>query len=138
MNEKFIIYFGFPSTDEMLKNVENFAANTKQSLENAWIDLIHSFMSQYTPFDGEDLFIPTLFSEVYEMQVIPPPYEQQKYPELLGKTKFRLPAISFKSDYVTCKATGEKVKIKDEDLEHLCNRLMIWVDVKEVSYAWAT
>ena len=138
MDEKFVIYFGFPSTEVMLKNVESFASNTDQSLEDAWIDLIHSFMRKYSPFDDEDLFIPTVFSEVYEMQVIPPLYEQQKYPEILGKTKFRLPALSFKDEYVTCKETGERVRIRDEDLSLLCDRLQVWIDVKDVSYAWVT
>jgi hypothetical protein len=138
LSEKFIIYFGFPSTKQMLKNVENFAFNTNQSLEDAWIDLIHSFMRKYNPFENEDLFIPTVFSEVYEMQVVPPKYEQQKYPEILGEKKFCLPALSFKDDYVTCKETREKIKIRDEDLELLCSRLKIWVDIKDVSYAWIT
>ena len=138
LSEKFIIYFGFPSTEQMLKNIENFAFNTNQSLEDAWIDLIHSFMRVYNPFEEEDLFIPTVFSEVYEMQVVPPPYEQQKYPEILGKTKFCLPALSFKDEYVTCKETGEKIKIRDEDLEYLCERFKHWVDIREVSYAWIT
>ena len=75
MDEKFVIFFGFPSTPEQLENIEKFAAKTDQSLENAWIDLLHRFMEDYNPFEGEDLFIPTIFSEVYEMQVIPPPYE---------------------------------------------------------------
>jgi hypothetical protein len=134
MKEKFVIYFGFPSTDEMLQNVEKFASNTNQSLEDAWIDLIHSFMRRYRPFDDEDLLIPTIFSEVYEIQVIPPLYEQQKYPEILGKTKFKLPALSFKDEYVTCKETGERIRIEDEDLKLLCDRLQIWIDVKDVSY----
>jgi len=138
MQEKFIIYLGFPSTEEMLKNVENFAFNTNQSLEDAWIDLIHSFMRKYSPFEDEDLFIPTVFSEVFERQVIPPPYEQHKYPEILGETKFKLPALGFKDEYVTCKATGERIKIRNEDLELLCDRLQIWIDVKDVSYAWIT
>jgi hypothetical protein len=138
MDEKFVIYFGFPSTDVMLKNVESFASNTNQSLEDAWIDLIHTFMREYNSFEEEDLFIPTVFSEVFEMEVIPPPYEQHKYPEILGKTKFKLPALSFKDEYVTCMGTGERVKIRDEDLELLCDRLQIWIDVKDVSYAWIT
>jgi hypothetical protein len=138
MSEKFVIYFGFPSTDVMLRNIESFAFNTDQSLEDAWIDLIHSFMREYNPFEEEELFIPTVFSEVFEIQVIPPPYEQQKYHEILGKTKFRLPALSFKDDYVTCKETRERVKIKDEDLEYLCDRFKVWVDIREVSYAWST
>lgn len=136
MDEKFAIFFGFPNTPEQLENVENFAANTDQSLENAWIDFLHRFMEQYSPDGEESKFISTLFSQVYEMQVIPPPYEQQKYPEMLGKTKFRLPALSFKDDYVTCKETGEKIKITDEYLEDLCDKFMIWIDVGEVSYAW--
>jgi hypothetical protein len=136
MKEKFVIYFGFPSTDEMLSNVESFAANTNQSLEDAWVDLIHSFMRRFKPSDDGDEFIPTVFSEVFEMQVIPPSYEQQKYPEILGKTKFRLPALSFKDEYVTCRETGDSIKIKDEDLALLCERLQIWIDVKDVSYAW--
>jgi len=138
MKEKFVIYFGFPSTDEMLQNVEKFASNTNQSLEDSWIDLIHTFMGRYRPFDDEDLLIPTIFSEVYEMQVIPPPYEQQKYPEILGKTKFQLPALTFRDEYVTSKENGDRVKISDEDLELLCERLQIWIDVKDVSYRWIT
>lgn len=138
MTEKFVIYFGFPSTEEMLRNVESFASNTDQSLEDAWIDLIHTFMRQFNPSNDGVSFIPTVFSETFEMEVIPPPYEQQKYPEILGKTKFRLPAISFKDDYVICKATGEKIEIKDDDLEYLCDRFRFWIDVKDVSYAWIT
>lgn len=134
MDEKFVIYFGFPSTEVMLKNVESFASNTNQSLEDAWIDLLHRFMEEYNPFDGDDLFIPTVFSEVFELQVIPPPFEQQKYRRVLGKTKFRLPALSFKGDCVTCKATGERIKIDDEDLEHLCERFKTWIDIGEVAY----
>lgn len=134
MCEKFVIYFGFPSTPEQLENVEKYAAKTDQSLENAWIDLLHRFIEDYHPLEGEDLFIPTVFSEVFELQVIPPPFEQQKYRRVLGKTKFRLPALSFKEDYVTCKSTGELIKIADEDLEHLCQRFKTWIDIGEVAY----
>jgi len=135
-NEKFVIYFGFPSTEEMLKNVESFAFNTNQSLEDAWIDLLHSFMRRYRPCDDGDLLIPTVFSEIYAMQVIPPPYDQQKYPEILGSSNFRLPALSFKDEYVTCKETGDRLKIDDRVLELLCDRFKYWIDVKDVIYVW--
>lgn len=134
MDEKFVIYFGFPSTLEQLENVEKFASKTNQSLENAWIDLLHRFMEGHNPFEGGDLFIPIVFSEVFGLQVIPPPFEQQKYRRVLGKTKFRLPALSFKEDYVTCKVTGETIKIVDEDLGRLCQRFKVWIDVDEVAY----
>jgi hypothetical protein len=136
MSEKFVIYFGFPSTEEMLKNVESFASNTDQSLENAWVDFLHRFMEQYSP-DGEgSLFIPTIFSEVFEMQVIPPPYEQQKYPKSLGETIFRLPCLAFMGDCVTAKETGERIKITDEVLEELCNQFRQFIDTKYACYEW--
>jgi len=136
MSEKFVIYFGFPSTEEMLKNVESFASNTDQSLENAWVDFLHRFMEQYSP-DGEgSLFIPTIFSEVFEMQVIPPPYEQQKYPKSLGETIFRLPCLAFMDDCVTAKETGEQIKITDEVLEELCNQFRQFIDTKYACYEW--
>lgn len=136
MSEKFVIFFGFPGTKEMVENVERFADNTNQTLEMAWIDLLHSFMLEFKPNkDGEPL-IPAAFSEAYEMQVILPAYEQSKYPEVLGKTTFKLPALSFKDDFVTSKATGERIKIKDEDLEYLCNRFKEWIDIEEVIYEW--
>ena len=136
MKEKFVIYFGFPSTDVMLRNVESFASNTNQSLEDAWIDLIHSFMRKYNPFEGDDLFIPTVFSEVFEMQVIPPPYEQQKYPKSLGESIFRLPCLAFMDDCVTAKETGERIKITDEVLEELCNQFRKFIDTKYACYEW--
>lgn len=138
MPEKFIIYFGFPSTEAMLGNVESYSSNTDQSLEDAWIDLLHTFMRQFSPSDGGNTFISTVFSEVYGMEVIPPPYEQQKYPQNLGKTKFRLPAICFKDEYVICKATRGKIEITNQDLEYLCDRFKFWIDVRDVSYSWVT
>lgn len=135
-NEKFVIYFGFPSTYDQIENVEKFAAKTNQSLENAWIDLLHSFMEQYSPSEEGGLFIPTVFAEAYGMQVVPPLYEQQKYPETIGNTTFKLPALSFKDDFVKCKQSGKRIKIEDKYLELICNRFKIWIDVNEVSYLW--
>lgn len=60
MTEKFVTYFGLPSTDEMLKNVVSFVSNINESLENAWIDFIHRFMRHFKSSDDGDQFIPTV------------------------------------------------------------------------------
>jgi hypothetical protein len=60
ITEKSITYFGFPSTNKMLKNVESFASNINQSLANAWIDLIYRFMKHFKSSDNGDQFIPSV------------------------------------------------------------------------------
>lgn len=112
MTEKFISYFGFQSNDEMLKNEASFASNINESLENAWIDFIYRFMRHFkSSNDGGSIYSLSNF-EVNKIEVIPPPHKQQKYPEILGKTKFRLPALSFRNEYVIFKETGKKIKNK--------------------------
>jgi len=136
MKEKFVIFFGFPGSQDQIENVEKFSEKTSQSLENAWIDFLHSFMMQYYPDGGDELFISTLFSKAYEMQVTPPNYEHSKYPEILGKTMFKLPALSFKQDFVTCKETGERYKVTDHHLKSLCALFQVFIEVTEVDYEW--
>jgi hypothetical protein len=138
MTEKFVIYFGFPSTDEMLKNVENFASNTDQSLEDAWIDLLHKFIRDWKPNDDHESFIESGFSSIYDFTVIPPPFIQQKYPKSLGETIFRLPCLAFMDDCVTAKETGGRIKISDEVLEELCYRFRQFIDTKYACYEWCS
>jgi len=138
MKEKFVIYFGFPSTDEMLKNVENFASNTDQSLEDAWIDLLHKFIRDWKPNDDHESFIESGFSSIYDFTVIPPPFIQPKYPKSLGETIFRLPCLAFMDDCVTAKETGEQIKISDEVLEELCYRFRQFIDTKYACYEWCS
>ena len=107
MDDKFVIYFDFPSTPEQIENVEKFSLITNQSIEDAWIDLVHTFMREWKPDDNHESFIDVRFSSVYGFSVIPPPSIQQKYPESIGKTIFKLPCLTFKDDYVTVKETGE-------------------------------
>ena len=135
MTEKFVIYFGFPSTEEMLKNVENFASN--QSIENAWVDLLHTFIRKFKLNDDDDeSFIDSRFSYVYGFSVTSPPYIQQKYPKSLGETIFRLPCLAFMDDYVTAKETGERIKITDVALEELCDQFELFIDIKYACYEW--
>ena len=135
MTEKFVIYFGFPSTEEMIKNVENFASN--QSIENAWVDLLHTFIRKFKLNDDDDeSFIDSRFSYVYGFSVAAPPYIQQKYPKSLGETIFRLPCLAFMDDYVTAKETGERIKITDVTLEELCYEFERFIDTKYACYEW--
>jgi hypothetical protein len=134
MKEKFVIYFGFPSTPEQIENVEKFASN--QSIEDAWVDLLHTFIRDFRPNDDHESFIDSRFSYVYGFTVIPPPFIQQKYPRSLGKTTFRLPCLAFMDDYVTAKETGERIKITDVALEELCNQFQLFIDTKYARYEW--
>jgi hypothetical protein len=136
MSEKFVIYFDFPSTPEQIENVEKFSLNTEQSIEDAWIDLVHTFTREWKPDGDDESFIDVRFSSVYGFSVISPPYIQQKYPESIGKTTFKLPCLTFKADCVTVKVTGERIKIADDVLEELCCQLRAFIDTKDVSYAW--
>jgi len=136
MDDKFVIYFDFPSTPEQIENVEKFSLNTSQSIEDAWIDLVHTFMWEWKPDGDNESFMDVRFSSVYGFSVISPPFIQQKYPESMGKTIFKLPCLTFTDDYVTVKETGERIKITDDVLEELCCELRAFLDTKEVSYAW--
>ena len=106
MTEKFVIYFDFPSSPEQIENVEKFSSNTNQSIEDAWIDLLHVFMRERILYlDGES-FVGVRFSSVYGFSVTSPPFIQQKYPVSMGKTIFKLPCLTFMGDHVTAKETG--------------------------------
>jgi hypothetical protein len=57
---------------------------------------------------------------------------QQKYPELIGKTTFKLPCLTFTDDYVTIKETGGgRIKITDDILEEICCQLRAFIDTKD-------
>ena len=136
MKEKFFIFFGFPGSPEQMRNVENFAINTNQSLENAWIDFLHSFIIEYKPNDNEETLIQVVFSTIYGISVTPPAFEQNKYPEILGKTTFKLPGMSFNEDFVTCNVTGERLKITDDEINQLCEGLKELIEVTDIVYEW--
>lgn len=136
MSEKFVVYFDFPSSPEQVENVEKFSSNTNQSIEEAWIDLVHTFMRGWSPDCDDESFIDVRFSSVYGFSVTPPPFIQQKYPESMGKNIFKLPCLTFTDDCVTVKETGERIKITDDVLEELCCQLRAFIDTKDASYAW--
>jgi hypothetical protein len=71
MNEKFVIYFDFPSAPEQIENVEKFSSNTDQSIEDGWIDLVYTFVRKWKSDGDNESLMDVSFSSNYGFSVIP-------------------------------------------------------------------